>query len=221
MLDKFSLQLNLEESLRYMGFHGEPDSDMIARINSLCDELRRYIAPKHVVKRFACTATLDTVTVNDTVLNSKSIAQHLNGCDELFLFAATLGVGADNLIRRYSITDIANSSMLQAISASLIEAYCDAVQSELTELLTAEEGLYLRKRFSPGYGDLALSSQAYIIRQLQAEKAIGLCISDSLMLIPSKSVTAIIGIGKQPCVYSKNKCDDCSQAECPYRNKSK
>lgn len=212
-----SLELNLDEALRYMGFRGTPDEGTLKVVNELGDKLKKAIAPKHVLKRFSCSVGEEgTVSLPEITLKSSSLAKHLKGCEELCILAATLGTGADSLIRRYSVTDIAHASMLQAIGASLMETYCDRVQGALEQQMSAE-GLYLKHRFSPGYGDLSMEHQRDIIRLLQTEKTIGLTLSESLMMIPTKSVTAIIGLSSQPCGHSADKCSRCPQTDCPYR----
>ena len=80
--------------------------------------------------------------------------------------------------------------MMQAIGAERIEALCDAFCDDMEK----EMGVSLRPRFSPGYGDLPLSVQKDIISLLEAPKRIGLSLNDSLLMSPTKSVTAFAGI---------------------------
>ena len=65
----------------------------------------------------------------------------------------------------------------------------------MAELLKAE-GVFLKPRFSPGYGDLPLSMQTDIFRVLDCPRKVGLTLNNSLLMSPSKSVTAIMGIHK-------------------------
>ena len=58
-----------------------------------------------------------------------------------------------------------------------------------------KDDLYLRPRFSPGYGDLKLEHQKDWFRLLDISRQIGIELTDSLLMVPTKSVTAIIGIG--------------------------
>ena len=70
-----------------------------------------------------------------------------------------------------------------------IEALCDAFCKDLS----MEYGA-LTPRFSPGYGDLPLDIQRSVFRFLEPEIKIGLTLSESLIMCPSKSVTAFVGI---------------------------
>ena len=85
------------------------------------------------------------------------------------------------------------SVCLQAIGAERIEALCNAFSLEMKNEY-AKSGRSLRPRFSAGYGDLPLELQREIFNALGCERRIGLTLNDSLIMSPSKSVTAIIGI---------------------------
>ena len=80
-----------------------------------------------------------------------------------------------------------------------------------------KSGLYLRPRFSPGYGDFPIEFQEPIMRMLDCAKKIGLTMTDSYMMSPTKSVTAIIGISteKERCPISG--CEACGKKDCAYR----
>ena len=100
--------------------------------------------------------------------------------------------------------------MAQAVAATIIEGYCDEVQERV------ETDLHQRPRFSPGYGDWDLAEQRKIFAILECEKKLGLTLTDGLMMAPSKSVTAVIGLSEEEsCVWKK--CQQCNNINCPYR----
>ena len=105
---------------------------------------------------------------------------------------------------------------MQACAAAMLEEYCDEMQDKIAQQL-AEEKLYLRPRFSPGYGDFSILHQKEILDMLDAPKRIGLTMTDAYMLVPTKSVTAIIGVSntKEPC-HQKG-CEECTKEDCLYR----
>ena len=112
----------------------------------------------------------------------------------------------------------AASAVADAVCSALIEDYCDEMQAQLAAA-EAEGGLYLRPRFSPGYGDFALESQREIFSRLACEKRIGLTLTDTLMMVPFKSVTAVIGVtGTPACAY--NKCAACTNTACAFRTEA-
>lgn len=123
-------------------------------------------------------------------VNSKKLSENLKGCKRAIIFAATTGIETDRLILKYGALSPSKALMLQAIGTAQAEALCDTFCKDMeSELLTK-----LRKRFSPGYGDLDISLQTDIFKILDCYKNIGLTLNDSLLMTPTKSVTAFVGI---------------------------
>ena len=121
---------------------------------------------------------------------SEKLSETLCGCDRAIVFAATVGVGIDRLISRYTKVSPSKALMLQAVGAQQIEALCDKFCGDIE----AEYGVALTHRFSPGYGDLSLEAQRDIFSLLDCERKIGLTLGESLVMSPTKSVTAIVGM---------------------------
>ena len=146
-------------------------------------------------------------------LRSEQLCENLRGCRRAVLFAATVGVGPDRLIARYGRLSPAKALMFQAIGAERIEALCDVFCADMEK----ETGMTLRPRFSPGYGDLPLGTQKDIFALLGCSKRIGLSLNDSLLMSPSKSVTAFAGFEAGEKNRTINKCSVCEQKDCSYR----
>ncbi|MCI8496828.1 MAG: Vitamin B12 dependent methionine synthase activation subunit [Clostridiales bacterium] len=205
------------ETLRYLGVRGEADEALRRQVRSVWDELAASVTPKSVTRRLPCVVTEDTVTIAGVQIHSCNLARHLRGCREVFLLAATLGSAADSLLRRYASTDISRAAVMQAACAAMIEQVCDDTEVPLCNTVK-EEGRSLRPRFSPGYGDFALEHQRDLAVLLDCTRRIGLTLSDSLMLIPTKSVTAVIGIREGICVEKEeHKCRRCGNQTCEFR----
>ena len=123
-------------------------------------------------------------------VNSKKLSENLKGCKRAIIFAATTGIEADRLILKYGALSPSKALMFQAIGTAQAEALCDAFCKDMESELQTK----LRKRFSPGYGDLDISLQTDIFKILDCYKNIGLTLNDSLLMTPTKSVTAFVGI---------------------------
>lgn len=184
--------INRHEIVRYMGCREvSPEIDaLIDRSLLLCESKLSYRV---------CYAQYD-LCVKDTIcdlgfgkVQSKDLAKCLSGCSSIILFAATLGLELDRMILRYGKSEPSVSVCLQAVGAERIEALCDTFCLEIKEKY-AKDGKSLRPRFSAGYGDLPLELQKNIFTALGCDKHIGLTLNDSLIMSPTKSVTAIIGI---------------------------
>ena len=137
----------------------------------------------------------DNVDLGFCSVKSHSLARCLEGCCEIIVFAATVGMGIDRLINRYSIISPSRAVIFQALGSERVEALCDAFCKDLKNSLTDSEES-LRSRFSPGYGDLSLEVQRDIFDFLNPTSKIGVTLNENCFMLPQKSVTAIIGVKK-------------------------
>lgn len=188
------LKYDTNEVLRYLGYRGKPADDRTLKmIDEVYGELCKVITPKYIYKEYEYEKTVDSIIVNGIEFKSKKLLSHLKNSDTVALFGATLGTGADTLIRKYSFTDTPRAAIGQATAASLVENLCDLGCEEIKTTLGCE----LRPRFSPGYSDLSLSCQADFFKLLDMSKRLGVTLADSYLMTPSKSVTAFVGIIKK------------------------
>lgn len=182
--------MNRAEILRYLRTSSKTDDErLLALIDSCCDEVNRCINPKTLHRIFDCAVDESSVKIGGYVFSSKRLADNLKGCSRVCVFGATLGTECDRLLRTYSSTDITKTAVLQACLASKIEEVCDSLEDKLRA-----EGLTLRQRYSPGYFDLDISENKKIFELIDLTKRIGLAITDTCQMVPTKSVTAFIGI---------------------------
>ena len=209
------------EIARYLGYHGEePDAQVREAIERCLSQLMEQCRPKEVHRTFDLTVGEDgLLSFGGCSWMSRNLAKNLENCGKVVLFAATIGQAPDRLIRRASVEKVSDMVIYQAASAAMIEAWCDRLNLQIKED-AEKEGLYVRPRFSPGYGDLSLTVQRDVIRLLDTPRAIGVTLTESCLMAPSKSVTAVIGLSKEerPCPLSG--CEICSMADCPYRRNS-
>lgn len=206
------VDIPVKEVKRYMGYHGinEIAPDMQERIDKAIDQVSSQSHPRLLIKEFRITVSDKTVVIHaeneEVTLESESLCRNLSGCKRALLLAATIGPSCDMLVRRASVKSAVDAAVYQAAGAAAIEAFLDSENDRLKKEYEADD-LYLRPRFSPGYGDLKLDHQKDWFRLLDISKQIGIELTDSLLMMPTKSVTAIIGIGGD---VRKNGCNGCS-----------
>ena len=199
------------EILRYAGCRAA-DAETNKLLAQCTDEIKDKLIYKVCYCQLNVSIQDDRCDFGVFALRSNNLAKNLAGAKSVILFAATLGVEMDRLITRYSRLSPAKALMLQAIGAERIEALCDAFCLDME----AKLGTRLGVRFSPGYGDLPLETQRDIFSLLDCPKRIGLSLNNSLLMSPSKSVTAFIKISDQNQV--KNKCSICDKQNCDFRS---
>lgn len=212
------MNIDQQEVLRYLGYRNtDPDPEVLQHIADCTDELLQVCTPHHIFQRAPLQySEPDTVSFSGMTVHSKSLFQHLAGCTEIVLFAATLGSPVDLRLERCSKLSMSRAVIMQACAASIIESYCDECQEPIAAEAAAR-GLYLRPRYSPGYGDFTISHQRDFLAILDCPKRIGLTMTDSFMLAPSKSVTAVIGLTAEQQSCHIAKCMTCQAKNCPFR----
>lgn len=214
------ISIDKAEVLRYLGHRGQSYgaalSDTIDACITECEGLAR---PLHVFRFFDLAHEPGGLRLAGTqvCLTGTAIAAHLAGAERCVLLAVTLGTCVESRIRQLEYTDLTAAAILDAAATDAVEKACDAACAEITQR-AAQEGLYTGARFSPGYGDLPLTLQPGILAVLNAGRAIGLTCTESLILLPRKSVTAVMGLFAGPQTQERPGCAECSlRGSCSFR----
>ena len=175
------------EILRYAGVR-TPDDAITELVESCVLECEGVYRAAVCSAEYAITITDESVDLGFCHVRSGDLARNLRGCTHVLVFAATLGVGADRLIARYSRLSPSRAVIIDAVMTERIECVCDLVERELGMRES------IRPRVSAGYGDIPIELQRDIFMALTPERSIGLTLTESLLMSPTKSVSAIIGI---------------------------
>ena len=195
-----------EEVLRYLGYGNQPVTDeLMRRLDEVGRECVRIARPASVVRSFPADALpLD--------LPGQNIADHLRDAVEVVLFAVTLGLGVDRELTRLSHVDALAQVIFDATATALVERAVDREESRI-RARAAERGLFCSWRFSPGYGDLPLDVQPAFLRAIDAGRRLGITLTPSYLMVPTKSVTAIVGLHRTPQPGLASSCSVCQLAE--------
>ena len=203
-------------TLLYAGVKKAEDTD----INLIRDCAKEYLQTAGKVCYLICPIKIcaDQVTFTFGKVKSKSLSQRLNGCNYAVVFASTIGIEIDRLIKKYTLLAPTKAVIFQALGAERIECLCDIFNGEINDSAVGSGGT-TKPRFSAGYGDLPLETQKQIFAVLDCPKRIGLTLNESLLMSPSKSVTAFAGISDKPTEKPiiTNKCALCDKKDCAFR----
>lgn len=210
-------QLNTDEVLRYMGCPPEQADAATKRLAEDCaQEMLTLIRPRWTYRADSVHAAPDGARLGcGLLLPGEDIRRHLQGCEQITLFAVTLSAAADLAIRRAESRDLARALCLDCCATAGVEQACDQIETQLHAIYPDWS---FTSRFSPGYGDLPLSLQDRLLELLDAPRRIGLCANDHHILTPRKSVTALIGMTRDKAAVRPRRCEDCPAADgCQYR----
>ncbi len=184
--------IDRKEILRYAGAR-ERDPALDTLLSQCLEELEGELTYKICFAEFPVRREERRLDLGFLKTSSRDLAKNLSGCDRVVLLAATVGIALDRKIARYMSLSPTKALLMQAIGSERIESLCDAFERDLLEEVGRDGGV-LRPRFSAGYGDFPLDAQREIFSVLDCYKRIGLALNESLLMSPSKSVTALIGI---------------------------
>lgn len=229
MIEHLSCSVDRDEMLRYLGYKGqELTSDLEGRIDAVVKLCEDKLLPVGCfsffpIKSMGKVGEEPCVELEGAkvVLPGQSMQEHLEGAREVVLLAVTVGMRFEQEFQRLSATDPLASVIYDAAGSSLVEVAADALEDIIVQQ-AVDRGFVTNWRFSPGYGDLPLSVQPDVVGALRADVRLGITVLDSYFLLPSKSVTAVIGLFEpnKPQKGAPSPCSVCSlRATCEMRRR--
>mgnify|MGYP002868853824 CR=1 FL=1 len=185
----------ITDALRYMKVPPSDNNPGLKEVVSRnFDYLETFMTPRCVFGRFNFKKSESGIEIEGAEFQSKDVLRLTSRSDKCYLLAATLGHETDKKILTAQQKDMLEGLALDSCASVMIDEFIDEfIKNEIRPGL--KDGEFLTSRFSPGYGDLSMEASKDIIMILNATKRIGLSVTKSLMMVPIKSVTAIIGLG--------------------------
>ena len=222
-MSEYAFNLDEREVYRYLGYGGIVpregcDAEIKNRIERIEGELTRAAEPRAIWKYYPLTVPEEGVLkLGDIRVKSESLLRNLKGCNEVCMLAVTIGPTPDRFMQRARYTEAGSEYFYQAIGAAMVEEYADHI-NEVIRQEAQPRGLYLRPRFSPGYGDFDIEHQRDFAAVLNMAKEIGITLTDSCMMVPTKSITAVIGLSQSDTRCPVAGCETCNKSDtCIYK----
>lgn len=182
------LKIDLGEIKRYAGLFDVSRETFDGLCKECLEEAEPFINAGVCFDVFPCCVNGNAADLSFMTVRSQDLCDRLSECDKVVLFAATVGIGIDRLTHKYAVTEPTRSLIMQAVGSAVVEAVAEAFCEELARCRSVCE------RYSCGYGDFELSAQKSILNALNCEKLLGVTLNDSLLMSPTKTVTAIVGL---------------------------
>lgn len=209
---KNNINIDKSEVLRYMGYKGqEIEPELENSIDNIIDMCMDAAEPKYTYGYFDLDWNGDEVSLAGAgiVLPGKDMARHLYGAKYCAIMAVTLGMSIERKLMLLEKTSMTEAVILDSAANACIESVADYAEGLIIEE-SRQKGLYTNYRYSPGYGDFPIEAQQKLIPLLNCEKRIGLTVTGNSIMIPRKSVTAIIGIFDKEQIEKKKGCEGCN-----------
>lgn len=211
-------KLNRRDAFRLMGYKGGEIKENILAIADECEEtLLKAIKSLMVYRVFDTEKTERGIEIKNTslIFKGNDIEAHLEGCPRAVLMCVTLSAEVDRVIRSYEACGMERALIADALASAAVEQVCELAE----KLIQKEVGYYnYTWRFSPGYGDFPLDIQRDFLKVTDAAKRIGLNATDTHILIPRKSVTAVMGISENEIPQKRRGCICCNMRDrCEFR----
>ena len=185
--DKSDIIINENELALRLGMKRGAD---LSCADKCMAEVLRVSEPRACFVRCKISVSGDICNLGFAEVQSRLLAKNLCGCTQMYAFGATLGAAVDRLIVRKEALSPAELFIADAAASAYMEALADCVNNRL------KKGKSCRPRFSPGFGGFGLSYQQPLLDFLDAQRLLGIKLTESQMMLPVKSVTAVIGIGE-------------------------
>jgi len=207
------IKIDKNEVLRYLGYgKNQADETVLEKIDAITKQMTECLSLRACYEKYPLILMDDMLCFGSIKTASTDLKKNLAGCSEVIVFCATIGIDADRIISKCGVTSPADMVIAQSVGTTFIEAWCDI----LCDRFSTMEGKVLRPRFSPGYGDFPLLAQKDLLNMVDASRKIGVTLTESLLMMPSKSVSAIVGVGGET-THAKGGCKNCDNKNCPYR----
>ena len=219
MVESYEIpSIDRREVLRYLGYTGQPlTPELDARIDEVVASCLSIARPRGCVRVFDVDEAASTWEGSEACvrlegsalrLEGTSISAHLAGARAVGVMAVTIGMGIERELRRLALTDTVAQVIFDSAASTTVERAADAAEASLMAAAHAR-GLYTNSRFSPGYGDLPMSTQPALLATLDAQRRLGITLTSTLLMTPTKSVTALVGLFDAPQPSLRPSCAGC------------
>ncbi len=218
MIESYTINsIDRSEVLRYLGYRNqELTAGLSARIDAAMRRSLALARPRASIRFFDVCGRAPQADGTPAIqlagtaleLAGASMQAHMADAVAVGVMAATIGMGVEQELRRLSLTDPVGQLLFDAAATATVERCADAAEASIVAE-AARRGLYANQRFSPGYGDLPLQTQGTLLATLDAQRHLGITLSPTLLMSPTKSVTAVVGLCRTPQPTSRSSCASC------------
>lgn len=150
------------------------------------------------------------------IISGRRICSYMEDADSIAVFVCSAGERFMELSQQYNReNDYLKAYIIDSFGSLVVEKMADYIQMQL-QVEVGRRGLEISNRYSPGYCNWQLWDQKLLF-ELLSDNPCRISLTDSMLMMPVKSISGIIGIGRD---VKKHKygCSVCKDKNCVYRN---
>ena len=227
IIKNVKLKIDEEEVLRYQGYSKKkvknPNQSILQITEEEIERGYNLFEPQGIysstkIKQISFSDGRVDLKNGFSLNFSNSIINLLKGASYLVLGVVTMGSSLENKVSEFFTQgEFPRAIALDAVATVAIEALSKYVRNLICQE-AKDRNLQITRYFSPGYGDWDISQQKDIFKIIPTNK-IGVSLTESCMILPRKSLSWIIGIGKGVIISSEERdaCKICKLKNCRYR----
>ncbi len=211
-------KIDLRNIYRYLGYRDgkRPAPRILSLITDYAKHINRFVDRSYfyVIKGIEKVEGSLVVIDSGIEFESKVLAQLLERCSKVGLFVVTIGGRLEDLTRHLADEGLVlHAHIVDALGSDAVEQCAEFVQKLIRDK-ASEQGLFVSRRFSPGYCDWEISQQQAFFHAMTG-KPCKVRLTEGGLMVPQKSISGIIGIGDSHCnVTQYNPCLTCSKKDC-------
>jgi cobalamin-dependent methionine synthase I len=192
------IQIPVREVIRRMGYPGGKEPDPGIR-QILSEEMERAAGLFHFrgIYRVMDIQNLanDVLSFREDsfVIRSQQVCRMLRNARQVVFFMVTIGKGLEENVHTLLQQDeTTRAFILDAIGSETADEAANVLHWKTLSDLARQQGMKATPRFSPGYGDWPVTEQPDMLRMCEGQR-IGISVTESCLMIPRKSVSAVLG----------------------------
>lgn len=208
---KAFIKAEKSEVFRYMGYAGQtltPELDTMA--DSIIRQCEDVAQPKYIYGYFDTKNTSEGILLPESgiVLKGNDIVSHLCNASYCAVMALTVGIGPEKEVMRMEKTSMTEAVIMDNAANAYTESLADYVENIIADE-AEKKGMFINYRYSPGYGDFSIQTQRELVSLLGCDTRIGLTVTQNNILIPRKSITAVVGVFDKSQSNPRKGCEFC------------
>ncbi len=221
------LEIPMQEIWSFMGYgaDGTPDNETVGTAREMLEQVSSVLHPKFEYRFFDGRIDLDT---NSLIIEGpdgpvsfaagRIICRQLNTARRFAVFVATAGREYSDWMKGIEMqNDMFRTYVADCVGSQIVESTADYMEKVLQDEINAL-GLKRTNRYSPGYCSWHVSCQPDIFSLFPEKNPCGIELTDSCLMLPVKSVSGIIGIGKDV-RFLPYSCGICTMQNCFRRHR--